>query len=150
MFRLVMLLPLAAAVAVPAHAQGGPGIQEAVVERVAPHQKRPLGTAEAQALIGLSARTADGRPAGTIRDFVLAGPNGPVDRVVLSSGGLFGLGSTLVSVPVGTLTVDAASQFRSPSTAPPTAVTLELDADDLAAAPAFAYDEQATTLSGRR
>lgn len=147
MFRFVVLLPLA--LATPAFADG-PIVQEAVVERVAPHENRPLGTSEAQALIGLAARTRDGKPAGTIRDFVLAAPNGPVERVVLSSGGLFGIGSTMVSVPVDRLTVDAPSQFRNPSTAPPTAVTLELSADDLANAPAFAYGRQEPTLSSRK
>lgn len=148
MVRFVILLPLA--VAVPAHAADPPPVQEAVVERVAPHELRPLGRAEAQAMIGLSARTTDGKSAGTIHDFVLATPNGPVERVVLSSGGLFGIGSTMVSVPVDRLTVDAASQFRSPSTAPPTAVTLQLSAEELAGAPGFAYTAHEATLSSRK
>lgn len=148
MARIVVLLSLA--IATPAYAADPPPAQEAVVERVAPHELRPLGTAEAQAMIGLAARTTDGKPAGTIRDFVLATPNGPVERVVLSSGGLFGIGSTMVSVPVDRLTVDAASQFRSPSTAPPTAVTLQLSADDLAQAPSFSYTPDGATLSTRK
>lgn len=148
MFRFIILVPLAAAA--PAWAADGPPVQEAVVERVAPHGNRPLGTAEAQAMIGLAARTTDGKPAGTIRDFVLATPNGPVERVVLSSGGLFGLGASMVSVPVDRLTVDAPSQFRSPNTAPPTAVTLQLSADDLARAPAFSYGTEEATLTSRK
>lgn len=148
MMRFVFLLPLV--VAVPAHAADGPIVQEAVVGRVAPHELRPLGRAEAQAMVGLSARTTDGKPAGTIHDFVLATPNGPVERVVLSSGGLFGIGSTLVTVPVERLTVDAVSQFRSPTTAPPTAVTLQLSADELAQAPGFAYTANEATLSSRK
>ncbi|HYH17001.1 MAG TPA: PRC-barrel domain-containing protein [Azospirillum sp.] len=117
---------------------------------VAPPANRPLTTAEAQALIGKSARTKDGQTAGEIRDFVLAGPDGSIDRIVIASGGFLGIGASMVAVPASALRVGAAPRVAEPGQKPPMDVMLDLTAADVAQAPPFTYDASSRTLVGRR
>lgn len=87
-----------------------------------------LDPQQAQAMVGSELRTRDGQPGGRILDFTMGGPDGGLDRVVLAPNRVMGLGSALVSVPVAALTHG------------PSGPMLDLDAADLADAPAFAYD----------
>ncbi|HEY0832461.1 MAG TPA: PRC-barrel domain-containing protein [Azospirillum sp.] len=117
---------------------------------VAPASGRPLSAAEAQALVGKSVRTRDGQAAGAIRDFILGGPDGRIDRIVIASGGFLGIGSSMIAVPATALRVGAAPKVAEPGEKPPMDVMLDLTGADLAQAPAFTYDASSRTLVGRR
>lgn len=117
--------------------------------RIAPGVQRPLTAAEAQALIGHSVRTRDGRSAGEIRDFTLAGPDGRIDRIVLSQGGFLGIGAKVYAVPASALRVGAAQTVPAPGQPRPMEVSLDLTEGDLDQAPEFAYAPDTHTLVGR-
>jgi len=120
------------------------------IRPVAPPANRPLTAAEAQALVGKTARTRDGQEAGEIRDFVLAGPDGSIDRIVIASGGFLGIGASMVAVPATALRVGAAPKVAEPGQKPPMDVMLDMTAADVAQAPPFTYDASSRTLVGRR
>jgi hypothetical protein len=103
----------------------------------------PLTLAQARGLIGHSVRSRDGLTVGIIRDFVLTGPDGGLDRVVLAPGqatedapGAPGA----VSLPV--------SALRTEGTAGD--ATVDMDAAAVASAPAFSDDQRMISLTGRR
>lgn len=98
----------------------------------------PLTTAEAQVLIGRSVRTADDSPGGEIRDFILAGPDGRIARVIISSGGILGFGRKLIAVPAEQLHIHG-----------PRHITLDMTTAELEAAPGFRYDTQTKAMIGR-
>lgn len=118
--------------------------------RVAPAVQRPLTAAEAQALIGKSVITKDGQPAGEIRDFTLAGPDGRIDRIVLAQGGFLGIGTRIYAVPAATLRVGAAQRVPEPGQHRPMQVSIDLTGRELAEVPDFAYGDGMHTLVGRR
>ena len=109
-----------------------------------------LSAIEAQVLLGKTVRTRDGHPAGRIRDFTLAGPDGRLDQCVLTSGGILGFGATTVAVPVEKLRVGATDRVPAPGEGPPMQIILDLTAEELAATPGFVGQEDAPTLVGRR
>ena len=116
--------------------------------RVAPAVQRPLTAAEAQALIGKSVHTRDGQPAGEIRDFTLAGPDGRIDRIVLAQGGFLGIGTSFYAVPASVLLVGVAQRVPAPGQHRPMEVSIDLTQADLGAH-RFAYGEEIRTLVGR-
>lgn len=118
--------------------------------RVAPAAQRPFTAAEAQALIGKSVVTRDGEPAGEIRDFVLAGPDGRIDSIVLAQGGILGIGARVYAVPAAALRVGAAQRIPERGQQRPMEVSIDLSARDLAEAPDFAYGAETLSLVGRR
>jgi sporulation protein YlmC with PRC-barrel domain len=118
--------------------------------RVAPAQQRPFTAAEAQALIGKSVVTRDGESAGEIRDFVLAGPDGRIDSIVLAQGGFLGIGARVYAVPASALRVGAAQRIPERGQHRPMEVSIDLTAHDLAEAPDFAYGAETLSLVGRR
>ncbi|WP_448191988.1 PRC-barrel domain-containing protein [Azospirillum sp. sgz301742] len=117
---------------------------------VAPSAQRPLTAAEAQALIGKSVHTRDGQSAGEIRDFTLAGPDGRIDRIVLTQGGFLGIGARVYAVPASALRVGAAQTVPAPGQARPMEVSIDLTGRDLDEAPDFDYAPDTHTLVGRR
>ena len=54
-------------------------------------------------MLGITVENADGQKLGTVKDFVLDRPAGELRFAVISTGGLFGLGSTSKIVPVQAL-----------------------------------------------
>jgi len=137
-----------------AAAQQPPGIigfaPGAGMPPAAPIPKRSLTAAEAQALIGQSVRTRDGQSAGEIRDFVLGGPDGRIERIVLASGGFLGVGARVYSVPAGALRVEAAPKVPIFGEGRPMDVTLDMDAAELEDAPQFAYSPDTLSLVRRK
>ena len=118
--------------------------------RLAPAIQRPLTAAEAQALIGKSVRTRDGRSAGEIRDFTLAGPDGRIDRIVLTQGGFLGIGARVYAVPASALRVGAAQTIPAPGQPRSVEVSIDLTEHDLEAAPDFDYDPDVLSLVRNR
>ncbi len=117
---------------------------------VTPAVQRPLTAAEAQALIGKSMRTRDAHPAGEIRDFTLAGPDGRIDRIVLAQGGFLGIGTKIYAVPAPVLRIGAAQRIPEPGQYRPMDISIDLTERELSAAPDFAYAPDTHTLVGRR
>ncbi|MGQ9368441.1 PRC-barrel domain-containing protein [Azospirillum sp. A39] len=142
---VALLVALAAAGGAPVLAQSDAGPQRR--QLVAPGR---LSAAEATALIGRSVSTRDGRDAGAIRDFTLTGPSGVVDHAIIASGGVLGLGTTLVLVPADRLRVGAATAVPQPGEGAPMEVTIDLSAAELSEAPTFADDGTVRTLTGGR
>jgi len=118
--------------------------------RVAPAVQRSLTAAEAQALIGKSVVTRDGESAGEIRDFVLAGPDGRIDSIVLAQGGFLGIGARVYAVPASALRVGAAQRIPGPGQQRPMEVSIDLTARELADAPEFAYGAETLSLVRRK
>ncbi|WP_109121635.1 PRC-barrel domain-containing protein [Azospirillum sp. TSO22-1] len=118
--------------------------------RVAPAAQRPLTAAEAQSLIGKSVVTRDGEPAGEIRDFVLGGPDGRIDSIVLAQGGFLGIGTRVYAVPASALRVGAAQRVPERGQRHPMEVSIDLTARELADAPEFAYGAETLSLVRRR
>jgi hypothetical protein len=96
-----------------------------------------IGAEEALAAIGKPARTSDGREAGTVRDFVLTNPQGPIGHVVVENGEAGGTG--MIALPAG----DIAGIDED-------GVRLNATADEMAQAPAFDYGPGTTSLAGPR
>lgn len=96
-----------------------------------------IGAEEALAAIGKPARTSDGREAGTVRDFVLTNPRGPIGHVIVENGEAGGTG--MVALPAG----DIAGIDED-------GVRLNATADEMAQAPAFDYGPGTTSLAGPR
>lgn len=128
----------------------GRGALGAGMPRIAPGMQRPLTAAEAQALIGRSVRTRDGRSAGEIRDFTLGGPDGRIDSIVLTQGGFLGIGARIYSVPASALRIGAAQTIPAPGQARPMEITIDLTERDLDEAPDFDYAPDTLSLVGRR
>ncbi|WP_207456495.1 PRC-barrel domain-containing protein [Azospirillum sp. SYSU D00513] len=124
--------------------QGTGGAQE----EVAAAPPLTLDTAAARELVGRDVQTRDGKSGGMIRDFTLGGPNGGVDRVVLSSGAFIGAEAEMISVPASELRMDAPENASTPpaSEKPTTRLSLDMTLEELTKAPSFAYDGKAKTL----
>jgi sporulation protein YlmC with PRC-barrel domain len=118
--------------------------------RIAPGVQRAITAAEAQALIGKSVRTRDGKSAGEIHDFTLAGPDGRIDSIVLTQGGFLGIGARIYAVPASALRVGAAQTIPAPGQARPVEVSIDLTERDLDDAPAFDYAPDTLSLVRRR
>lgn len=141
---------IAAQQLMPAPARPGSGAGQPDMQLLAPGLQRPLTAAEAQALIGGSAHTRDGIPAGEIRDFTLAGPDGRIDRIVLALGGFLGIGAKVYSVPAATLRLGASRTVPTTGQARPMDIILDLSGEDVEVAPDFTYGSGTHTLVGRR
>lgn len=152
--RLVLPVPLLLAAGMVAAQQPQPLTMlppgDRGMPRVAPAVQRPLTAAEAQALIGKSVVTRDGEPAGEIRDFTLAGPDGRIDRIVLAQGGFLGIGTRIYAVPASALRIEAAQRIPEPGQHRPMEVSIDLTAGELSEAPEFAYDPETLSLVRRR
>lgn len=111
---------------------------------------RSLTTAEAKALLGRPVTTTDGQTGGEIRDFVLGGPDGRVEQVVIGSGGFLGIGEKLVAIPAEKVGIAPPPVLPDGRPAPAAAVSVALSAADLKAAPEFLYTEGTRAMLGPR
>jgi sporulation protein YlmC with PRC-barrel domain len=111
-----------------------------------------LDSAAARKLVGRDVQTRDGKAAGMIRDFTLAGPEGRIDQVVLSSGAFIGAEPTMVSVPAAELRLDAPESASTPPPAekPTTRLSLDMTAEELTRAQPFTYDGKTKMLVENR
>ncbi|PWC31147.1 PRC-barrel domain-containing protein [Azospirillum sp. TSO35-2] len=85
---------------------------------------------QARSLVGAELRTADGQPGGRIVDFTLTGDR--IGNVVVAPNEVLGMGSKLVTVPVGALANGAEG------------LTLSMDQAELTKATPFAYGSEPT------
>jgi sporulation protein YlmC with PRC-barrel domain len=93
----------------------------------APHLER-LGRAEkASHIIGLEVKDYQNEKLGKVNDLALDLETGRIVQVILSIGGFFGIGDTLMAVPPGALHYDAADKV----------IHLNADKEKLKAAPQF-------------
>ncbi len=150
-WALVALLLLPALPHASAHADrpAAAGPPEGVT-RVTPAERRPLSRTEARAMVGMPARSADGRILGAVRDFTLGGTDNRVEAAVIGSGGILGFGARMFTVPVDTLHVDAPTGPTDLPSATPVGVTVERTARELEHAPRFSYGGDVRTLMGKR
>jgi len=83
--------------------------------------------AKASKLIGETVRNNRGEKLGKVQDLAVNVESGRIVQVVLSTGGFFGIGSTLRAVPPEALSCDAGHKF----------LRLDADKEKLASAPIF-------------
>ncbi len=70
-------------------------------------------------LVGATVYSSDGDSLGTVSD-LLTGDNGQIDQVVISTGGVLGIGSRMVEVPLNQLKFEPSAENNA---APPAAAT---------------------------
>ncbi|HYC02785.1 MAG TPA: PRC-barrel domain-containing protein [Azospirillaceae bacterium] len=110
-----------------------------------PGPVRRLTAREAEMLLGRTVLSSDGESVGSVRDFLTAGTDSRIQQMVIGSGGILGLGRSLIAVPIESVALDhgTAADSRAP-------LRLTLSAADVEARERFRYDGRANAMVGPR
>lgn len=112
-FKIIISASAASILAFSALAQDTPKLnvdqRDHTLDRlVRPQAERPNGAAKASDLIGMTVKNYHDEKLGTVEDLAVDVESGRIVQVILSVGGLFGIGDTLTAVPPGALHLDVA------------------------------------------